>query len=62
MAEIKVRYSRTINMGNYESIQISVEYGRELKPKEDVEKAIDAEFEMVENKVLDLAEELTKDG
>lgn len=59
--EIKVRVGRTINLGNYNSANINIEYGRELADDEDVEEKIEEEYEfvteLVENKELQIREE-----
>lgn len=37
--EIKVNYGRTVNMGNYESMRIDVEFAATVEPDEDIENA-----------------------
>lgn len=58
---IKVNIGRTVNLGNFNSARIEIGYERDLTEKEDVEKAIDQEYEfvteLVENKELEIREE-----
>jgi len=58
---IKVSAGRTINLGNFNSAKIDIEYGRELADDEDVEAAIDEEYEFIteltEKKELEIREE-----
>ncbi len=36
---VEVRYERTINVGNYESVRVGVGYSTDLKKEETVDKA-----------------------
>jgi len=58
---IKVSAGRTINLGNFNSAKIEIEYGRELTDNEGVEEAIDEEYEfvtkLIEIKELEIREE-----
>ena len=58
---IKVSAGRTINLGNYNSAKIDIEYSRELADDEDPQEAIDEEYEfvteLVEKKELEIREE-----
>ena len=58
---IKVNAGRTINLGNFNSAKIDIEYGRELADDEDVEAAINEEYEfvtsLIEKKELEIREE-----
>lgn len=58
---IKVSAGRTINLGNFNSTKIEIEYGRELSDDEGVEEAIEEEYEfvteLVEKKELEIREE-----
>ena len=58
---IKVSAGRTINLGNFNSAKIEIEYGRELIDEEDVQEAIDEEYEFIteltEKKELEIREE-----
>jgi len=58
---IKISIGRTINLGNFNSAKIEIGYERDLNPKEDIQKAINAEYEfvteLVENKELEIREE-----
>lgn len=59
--EIKIRSSRTLNLGNYESASISIEFGRELQDNEDPEKQIKLECDFVTNLVEDEALKIRED-
>ena len=58
--EIKVRSSRTVNLGNYESASISIEYGRGIADDEDPEEQIKIECDFVNDLVKDEALKIKK--
>jgi hypothetical protein len=59
---IRVSAGRTINLGNFNSAKIEIDYSREILDGEDPEEAIDEEYEfvteIVEKKELEIREEL----
>ena len=59
---IKVAIGRTINLGNFNSAKIEIDYSREVQDEEDPEEAINEEYEfvteLVEKKELEIREEL----
>lgn len=60
-SKVRVSFSYTVNMGNYESAKLESSVDRELAPGEDLDSAMDTEFarcrEFVEAKVLEVEED-----
>lgn len=53
---VEVRYERTINVGNYESVRVGVGYSTDLKKEETVEKAFARADEIATAKLEELCE------
>lgn len=51
---VEVRYERTINVGNYESVRVGVAYGSDVNKEESVDEA----FERVDAKATEQLEKL----
>ena len=54
--QINVSFSYTKNIGNFESIKIQMGTARKLCPNEKVDKALDEEFTIVYDKVMEEVE------
>ncbi len=60
--KIHVTYSKTVNLGNFESMKLEAGVERELRPSEDTDKAYQGLWDLVETEVEDQIEKKRPKG